>query len=120
VEYVGGPAIWTAVTGLFTPFSKIEMENQRTLVVSRPDGTHAVQCETIAQLWLKGAGEKISVPSSKVFTLGKAEWDGSEGNGEAGFEGLQILDARLYHDRSVLPQCPRKSEQEVETVGVDA
>lgn len=96
------------------------MENQRTLVISRPDGTHVVQSERIAHTWLKGEEEKIVVPTSMVITLGKAEGDHVEGNEDVGFEGLQILDAKWYHDRSMMPQYPRKSEQEVQKVGVDA
>ena len=37
---------------------------------------------------------------------------------EIGFEGLQILDARLYYDRSLLTPYLRVSEQEVEKFGV--
>ena len=44
-----------------------------------------------------------------------------EGNKDVGFEGLlKILDAKWYHDRSMMPLYSRKSEQEVQKVGVDA
>jgi hypothetical protein len=43
-----------------------------------------------------------------------------EGDKDVGSEGLKILDAKWYHDRSMMPLYSRKSEQEVQKVGVDA
>ncbi|TAQ90316.1 hypothetical protein B7494_g1353 [Chlorociboria aeruginascens] len=113
VDYVGGEAIWTWIRGLFAPFEKIYMEGKHILVIAKPDGTHVIYCEWLAHFWLKGHQEDITIPRSMVFTLGRAE-----GDGEAiGFEGLQILDVRLYYDRSLLTPYLRRSEQEVEKFG---
>jgi len=123
VDYIGGAAIWTWITKLFAPFSRIYMETRHCLVVSRPDGTHTIYCEWFAHFWLKdvkeenGEQKKVIIPRGMVFELGPAEGDGSEG-GEVGFEGLQIRSARLYYDRSLLVPFLRRSEQEVEKFGV--
>ncbi|KAF7898618.1 hypothetical protein EAF00_005064 [Botryotinia globosa] len=69
--------------------------------------------------------EKISVPRSMVFTLVKAEGEGTgkklDANGdvveEVEFEGLKIGDVRLYYDRSLLKEVFKVSEQEMEKFG---
>ena len=102
------------------------MEGRHFIVASSvEDGTHVVYCEWYAHWWLVGKdgrdGEKITIPRSMVFTLGKAEGDGGEAvQQEVGFEGLQILDARLYYDRSLLLPHLRKSKQEIEKFGESA
>jgi hypothetical protein len=75
--------------------------------------------EWFAPFWPKGRGEEgnISIPMVMVFKLGKAEGDGSEGDSEVGFEGLQILDARLYYDRSLLVSMLKRSKGEKEKFG---
>jgi len=59
----------------------------------------------------------VSIPRAMVFTLGKAEGDGSGSVDGVGFEGLQIVDARLYYDRSLLVPVLKRSEQEKEKFG---
>jgi hypothetical protein len=95
------------------------METRQSLVITRPDGTHELFLEWFAHFWPEGRGEegKISIPRAMVFKLGKAEGDGSEGDSEVGFEGLQILDARLYYDRSLLVSMLKRSEGEKEKFG---
>jgi hypothetical protein len=116
VDYVGGEAIWKWIMGLFGPMSKIWMEAKQILVISRPSGEHVIYCEWLAHFWIKGVEEKVVIPRSMVFTLDKAE--GVEGyDGQVGFEGLQIKDARLYYDRSMLVPFLRRSEQEKEKFG---
>lgn len=90
------------------------METRHALVITRPDGTHEIFCEWYAHFWPKGRGEegKISIPRAMVFTLGKAEGDGSESGEKVGFEGLQILDVRLFYDRSLLVPVLKRSEGE--------
>ncbi|CZR51742.1 uncharacterized protein PAC_01619 [Phialocephala subalpina] len=125
IDYVGGQAIWTWITKLFEPFNSIYMEIRLCLVVSRPDGTHTIHCEWFAHFWLKhvkdenGESKKITIPRGMVFELGPAKDDGSERKAgeDVGFEGLQILSARLYYDRSLLVPYLRRSEQEVEKFG---
>ncbi|RDW77526.1 hypothetical protein BP6252_05579 [Coleophoma cylindrospora] len=122
VDYVGGPAIWEWISGLFGPMSKIEMETVETLVISKPNGTHVLYMELMSHFWLKSrAGlPPIDIPRSMVFTLGPAAGEhGEEADQEKGigFEGLQIVDARLYYDRSLLLPHLVKSKQEVEKFG---
>jgi len=118
IEYKTGPVIWQWIHGLFAPFSKIEMETTNSLVISRPDGTHTIYGEWRAHFWLKESGQEIVIPRSMVFTLGKAEGTGAVGvDEEVGFEGLQILDVRLYYDRTLLTPYIKRSAQEVEKFG---
>jgi hypothetical protein len=95
------------------------METRHCLVITRPDGTHEIFCEWYAHFFLKGKGEegKVSIPRAMVFTLGKVEGDGSESVDGVGFEGLQIVNARLYYGRSLLVPVLRRSEQEKERFG---
>jgi hypothetical protein len=116
VDYVGGAAIWKWIIGLFGPMSKIHMETQHLLVISRPDdGTEVIYGEWTAHFWVRGREEKVSIPRSMVFTLGKAEGEGEV----VGFEGLQIVDVRLYYDRSMLVPFLKKSAQELEKFGAN-
>lgn len=116
VNYFGGEAIWKWIIGLFAPMSKIYMETKQILVISRPDGEHVIFCEWMAHFWIEGKREKVTIPRSMVFTLGKAE--GVEGyGGQVGFEDLQIKNVRLYYDRSMLVPFLRRSEQEQERFG---
>jgi len=67
----------------------------------------------------KGGGESEYREEYGVY-VGEgreARWAGGGERAEIGFEGLQILDARLYYDRSLLTPYLRVSEQEVEKFG---
>ncbi|THV49864.1 hypothetical protein BGAL_0175g00010 [Botrytis galanthina] len=136
VDYIGGAVIWKWIQGLFGGeiFSKIEMESKEFFVIGGLEkettgpagkGEWKIYGEWIAHWWVKSTGEKISVPRSMVFTLVKAEGEGTgkklDANGEVveevGFEGLQIGDVRLYYDRSLLKGVFKISEQEIEKFG---
>jgi hypothetical protein len=94
------------------------METRHILVTSYDDGTHEIFCEWYAHFWPKnsaGDERKVSIPRAMVFKLGAAEGDGSQG--QVGFEGLQIVDARLYYDRSLLLPLLVRSKQEKEKFG---
>ena len=116
VDYVGGEAIWKWIAGLFAPFDKIHMDSKYFLVISKLDGTYVIYAEWLAHFWLTGKKDAITIPRSMVFTLEKAEGEGNV----IGFKGLQILDARLYYDRSMLVPFLRKSEQKIEKFGKNA
>lgn len=75
-----------------------------------------IYCEWSAHFWIKGVEEKVVVPRSMVFILGKAEGV-EEYEGEVGFEELQIKDVKLYYDRSMLVPYLRRSEQEKQKFG---
>jgi len=108
-------------------FEKINMESKEFFVIGGDleDGEWKIYGEWLAHWWVQKTGEKISVPRSMVFTLVKAEGEGTgqkvDANGEdvkeIGFEGLQIKDVRLYYDRSMLAGIFKKSEQEKEKFG---
>ncbi|KAJ8066887.1 hypothetical protein OCU04_004273 [Sclerotinia nivalis] len=137
IDYVGGAVIWKWIQGLFGGdiFSEIDMEAKEFFVIGGlggqdegedgTDGEWKIFGESMAHWWVKSTGEKISVPRSMVFTLVKAEGEGTgemvDANGavveEVGFGGLQIGDVRLYYDRSLLMEVFRKSEQEKERFG---
>ena len=81
-------------------------------------------CEWYARFWHKGAvadERKVCIPRAMVFKLEKRRRGGSKGKvrfgGRVGFEGLQILDARLYCDWSLLELILIRSRDEREVLG---
>ncbi|PQE04759.1 hypothetical protein CJF30_00004541 [Rutstroemia sp. NJR-2017a BBW] len=125
VDYVGGAAIWTWIRGLFGggKFERIEMETREFFVIggfeNEGEEIWKIYGEWLAHWWVKGTGEKITVPRGMVFTLGKAEGEKVDGEGteKVGFEGLQIRDVKLWYDRSLLTGIFKRSEQEKEKFG---
>jgi hypothetical protein len=49
------------------------METKQIQVISRPSREHVIYCEWLAHFSVKGVEEKVVIPRSMVFTLGKAE-----------------------------------------------
>jgi hypothetical protein len=108
VDYVGGEAIWKQFMRQFSLMSKLTLHGQHIFLVSKPDGTHTIFSEWLTQFWLNGREDPVKIPRSMVFKIGKAEGEGDV----VGFEGLQILDVRLYYDRSLLVSHLKQSAQE--------
>ncbi len=100
----GAKAIWEDYLFLWGSFTKLTRELRTIIFVSdEENGTHVVHAEAVTVCHLKGGKGTVAVPTSFVYTLGKAE----EGDGEG---GLQIWEIRSYLDLATLEKA--KSMQE--------
>jgi hypothetical protein len=100
----GAEAVWEDYLFLWGSFAKLTRELRTIIFVSDEEkGTHVVHAEAVTVCHLKGGKGTVSVPTSFVYTLAKAE----EGAGEG---GLQIWEIRSYLDLATLEKA--KSMQE--------
>jgi hypothetical protein len=96
--------VWEDYLFLWGSFAKLTRELRTIIFVSDEEkGTHVVHAEAVTVCHLKGGKGTVSVPTSFVYTLAKAE----EGAGEG---GLQIWEIRSYLDLATLEKA--KSMQE--------
>ena len=100
----GAKAIWEDYLFLWGSFTKLTRELRTFVFVSDEEkGTHTVHAEAVTVCHLTVGKGTVTVPTSFVYTLAKAE----EGEGEG---GLQIWEIRSYLNLATLEKA--KSMQE--------